>query len=101
NGGAPVYGAPTARDDIFKLALARFDSSAAAGGGTLAKIGRGRALLNLGDYAGAAAAVAGISTSYAYRVEYSDNSANQENGVYNYTLNYRRYSVADKEGGVG
>jgi hypothetical protein len=101
NGGAPIYGSPTARDDIFKLGLARFDSSAAAGGGNLAKVGRGRALLNLGDFAGAAAAVASVPTSFSYDVEYSDNSSNQENGVYNYTLNYRRYGVADKEGVVG
>jgi hypothetical protein len=111
-GGAPIYGSPTARDDIFRLALARFDSALAITGGDatlrdLARVGRGRALVNLGDFAGAAAAVGvsgatpAVPTGFQYQVEYSDNSATQENGVYNYTLNYRRYGVADKEGGVG
>ena len=111
-GGAPIYGTPTARDDIFRLALARFDSALAIAGGDatlrdLARVGRARALLNLGDFAGAASAVGvagttpAVPTGFSYQIEYSENSSSQENGVYNYTLNYRRYGVSDKEGGVG
>ncbi|MDB4947653.1 MAG: RagB/SusD protein [Gemmatimonadetes bacterium] len=114
-GGATVYGTPLSGPEVFQLALARFDSALAIANATttagpgaskadlvnLAKVGRGRALLDLGQFANAAAAVAGVPTSFEYDIEYSDNTTSQENGTWAYTVDLRRYGVSNAEGGSG
>lgn len=106
--GALVYGTPLTTADIYDTALARFDAALAVATAlgdngliSLAQIGRGRVMLDQGNYAGAAAAVAGVPTSFVYLVTYSLNSARQNNGVYNANIANERYSVANLEGGVG
>jgi starch-binding outer membrane protein, SusD/RagB family len=67
----------------------------------LARVGEGRALLGMGDRAGAAAAVANVPTNFVYMVEYSENTATQNNGVWFITHSRRGYGVAHNEGGNG
>lgn len=105
-GGEPTFGTPQSTNEILSTAIARFDSAlaiAVAGSreANLAKIGKARALLDQGNRAAAAAVVAGIPTTFVYNTLYSDNTSRQENGVYNYTTDARRYGVSDLEGGSG
>lgn len=93
--GAFVYGEPLSLDEIFTAAGAIFDQ---AGGTNLAKVGKARALLNMGQYAAAAAAVSGVPTDFSYAVQHSDNAV--QNGLYSLQGN-GRYSVSDSEGGNG
>jgi starch-binding outer membrane protein, SusD/RagB family len=107
-GGAIEYGAPQTTVQVFQGALERFDAAlaaATAGGLTnqahLARLGQGRALLGLGRYADAAAAVAAVPTGFRYDVWHSENTARQNNGVWSLNNNGGRWSVADREGGNG
>lgn len=69
---------------VLERAVAHFDSAAALAGdsvrvSTLAKLGRARALLGLGSFAEAAAAVADVPDDFAYTVGFAGgtNSQNQ------------------------
>jgi hypothetical protein len=61
-------------------------------------VGRGRALLDLGRYADAAASVITVPTSYSYTLQYS---TAQPNGVFNIVNIQKWITVADREGGNG
>jgi len=102
--GAEVYGDPVTVDSAFKLAVASADSALAAAGsdakvGNLARITKGRALLNLGRYSDAAAAVASVPTSYKWEVSFSANTF--DNTIWGLMNSSRRYTIAEKEGGNG
>ncbi len=90
----PADGPPRTSAELFEEALPAFDSP----GGTLAAVGKGRALLNLGRFADAAAAVASVPTAFNWFIQHSENGANnpffalQSNG---------RYSISQHEGGNG
>ena len=108
--GTFQFGAPVSTDSTFRLAVARFGAAAdvARAAGTagaaelqLAQVGRARALLSLGRYTEARAAVEGVPATFTYRVEHSGNSARQYNGVFMYTQSARRFSVSDAEGTNG
>jgi hypothetical protein len=58
-------------------------------------------LLNQGQFAQAATAVAAVPTGYVYAIESSTNSARQNNGIWNYTVNFFGFSVPNREGGNG
>lgn len=104
--GSIAYGDPLTREEMLGRAIARFDSAVAVGGATeretgLALVGKGRALLDLGQFADAAAAVASVPTEYQYLVEHSSNTLRQWNGVWNYTGNSLSFSSTDVEGENG
>ncbi|HSU17683.1 hypothetical protein [Longimicrobium sp.] len=105
-GGDPTFGSPQSTNEVLATAIARFDSAlaiapAGSSQARLATIGKARALLDQGNRAAAAALVAAVPTTFSYDVPYSDNTSRQENGVYNYTTDARRYGVSDVEGGEG
>ena len=66
---------------------------------SLAKIGKARALLNLGRFDDAAAAVAGVPQSYVYLFEHSFNSATENNPIAALQQN-GRYGISNLEGGT-
>ena len=102
--GTATYGAGQTGAQTLALAKAQFDSAIAiAPAGSnfayLAQVGKGRALLDAGDYAGAAAAVASVPVTYQYFVYTSQNSGRENNGVYtNVGPLSKRYAVADVDG---
>lgn len=98
-GGSPgEFGQPLTTQQVFQEGAGRFDQAlAATANSQLAAIGKGRALLNNGDFAGAAAAVAGVQTNYVYFIEHSVNTGRQFNPSFSLQDN-RRYSVSDREG---
>jgi starch-binding outer membrane protein, SusD/RagB family len=104
--GEIAYGDPLTTPQIFQRALASFDTALAnatsAGFRNLAAVGRGRALLNLGRFADAAAAVADVPTSFRYQTFHSAATGAQNNGVWNGTsVPSSRYTVANNEGTNG
>jgi hypothetical protein len=101
--GTITYGEPLTRDELLQSAIAKFDSALAVPDTTareanLARVGKGRALVDLGDLAVAKAAVAAVPTTYQYVVEHSTNTNRQWNGIWNYTGNSLSFSAADNEG---
>ena len=108
NAGGVTYGDPQTRDQVLTTAVAKFDSAitiATEGEDddllNLARVGKARALLDLGQFANAAAAAAPVPTSFSYQVRSSANSLRQNNGIWNYTANTFAFSVPDGEGGNG
>ena len=110
--GTVNYGQPQTTSQMLASAIAKFDSAlaiTAANGPSgyqtsmtnLASVGLGRALLDSGLYADAAAAVAAVPTDFEYDIEHSANSANQNNGIWEFSWNTGRWGVADVEGGNG
>lgn len=65
----------------------------------LAAVGKGRALLNLGRYAEAEAAVAAVPTTYVFLIEHSVNVSEENNPLFSLTNN-GRYGVSNLEGGL-
>lgn len=81
-------------------AVARFNEALAFGPtNNLARLGKARALLNLGRYAEASASVAAVPTTYVYRLEHSANSGSENNPIVALQQN-GRYGVANLEGGA-
>lgn len=79
-------------------AVARFNEAVSRNAtNRLAAIGKGRALLNLGRYAEAAVAVAGVPDAYVFFLEHSTNTSAQNNPISALQLN-GRYGVANLEG---
>jgi hypothetical protein len=102
------FGQPQTRQEILAIALAKFDSALtfATDNGNeelanLARVGRARVLLNQGQFAQAGMAASVVPTGFSYLIEGSTNSARQNNGIWNYTVNFFGFSVADQEGGNG
>jgi hypothetical protein len=102
-----VYGPSLNTRQLLERAVEKADSAiAAAGTGTatqarLARIVKARALLNLDDYAGAAAAIggaAGVPTTFQYIYVHSELTARQNNGTWNLVQNSGRFGVANLEG---
>src|SRR5688572_29724013 len=106
--GSIEYGDPQTRDQVLQIAVAKFDSAIAIATEqedddllNLARVGKARALLNLGRFPEAAAAAAEVPTLFEYLVRSSANSLRQNNGIWNYTANTFAFSVPDREGGNG
>jgi hypothetical protein len=100
------FGEPISDDSLFRLTLAFADSTVANVGGTdsaavtnLARVLRGRALLDRGDFAGAAAAVAAVPLAFHYDVTHSINTT--DNQMWSLNTSSRRYTMGDLEGGTG
>lgn len=100
-----TLGSPLTTNELLDSALARLTSAAAATGGDARIVGligvlRGRALLNKGDFAGAAQAVAGVPTNYVYQFFHSTTSGRQSNGI-PAAFTSEVYSVPNREGTNG
>lgn len=102
--GAEIeYGEPLSLDQVMDRALTRLDLADQFAGGdsdvaSLARVVRGRALLNKGDYAAAAAAVAPVATAFRYQSLHSAGSDRQANAMYVQNAEFPQYSVSDREG---
>jgi hypothetical protein len=99
--GDVVQGTPTTTAETFQLAIDRFDQAMGATDGDedmtyLARVGKARALVDLGDYDAAATAVNGVPTGWQYLVRYSTSGGT--NGIWNANINQRRWSLSNDEG---
>ena len=103
--GNLVPGQPRTTTEIFNLAVERFDAATSEAAGNadyanLAALGKGRALLNLGQFAEAASAVASVPTDFRFDLTYSVANG-QENGIYAFNVVVERWSLANNEGQNG
>jgi hypothetical protein len=92
--------------DMYTRAKAEFDkalSLAAAGSVTanLATIGKARSLVDVGDYAGAAAITGTVPTSFVYSVQFSKLTTGVVNAIYDWMNATKNFGASDKEGTNG
>ena len=103
-GGAPVtYGPSLTTQQLFERALIDLDSAASYASDSarilnLARVGRGRILLNLGRLAEAAAAVSSVPTTYTYVTDHA--TAVQPN-LLSSSFTNGAITVSELEGGNG
>lgn len=103
DGGDIIYGQPLSQTEMFNAAITWFDQALASSTGNsdlanLARVGKARALLGLGQITAAANEVSSVATDFVYNIEHSVNSKRQENGIYIMSTVRRQYSVADGKG---
>jgi hypothetical protein len=99
--GVPQYTVPITDADGFKLAISRLDTGVTYLGTDANSVSiknaiaitKGRAQVSLGDYAGAAATVASVPTSYQYNWDYSITT--QDNEWWVMGTNVKRYNPGD------
>src|SRR6185503_3959653 len=106
--GTFTYGQPETGTQLLNQAVAKFDSAiavATATNGTtalnLARIGKGRALLDLNQPTQAAAAVAQVPSTFSYSIEHSENTGRQNNAIFAFNYLEGRFAVGDREGTNG
>jgi starch-binding outer membrane protein, SusD/RagB family len=106
--GSLEFGPPLSTTQLLDSAVSKANQALAVTGAPLtatfrqlAQVAKGRALLNKGDYAGAAAAVAGVATTFQYNYSHSETSGRQNNGTWLLTQSVGRFGVANAEAGIG
>ena len=108
DGDRITYGEPVPDTAVFVRAVAHFDSALMnLGGGAadstrvlhLASLGKGRALLNLGQFAQAAAAVANVPVTFRHVSEHSLTTRN--NQIWALNNSARRYTMVNRDGTNG
>lgn len=109
NGSEIVFGTPLTTAQLFAAANAKADSALAALGTATtgaavrernrASVVKGRALLNAGQFAAAAAAVAAVPTNFVDSAAHSANTARTVNGIFAFNSpQIRRWTVANGTG---
>lgn len=106
-GGDPVFAQPSTTEQLYARAIADFDTAIVNAADSarilnLARVGRARALVDIGQLAAAAATVAAVSTSFAFSTDHS--TAVQPNQLGNPAspiASNIQTTVADREGGNG
>ncbi len=92
--------------DMYNRAKAQFDSAlglAATGSSTayLATIGKARTLVDMNDYAGAAALTPTVPTSFVYNAQFSKLTTGLVNAIYDWMNATKNFGASDKEGTNG
>lgn len=98
--------------DLFNRSLAaaqllvpvtRSDTANKANMIALASLGKARAYLDAGRIVDAdtVASAVTVPTTFSYVVQHDINTTRQQNGVYSGIAKFKRYGVADSEGGAG
>lgn len=102
NKGDIVYGSSLTTGQLFEHALAAADSALVYAADSarvlnLSRVARGRALLNLGRFTEAAAAVGAVPTSFSYQIKYSAAGSGMGN-MFASSIYAGWYTVANREG---
>jgi hypothetical protein len=94
------FGPAQTTTQMNEAAIVAFDAALTADPSSeLAMVGKGRALLNLGRYAEAEAAVADVGDTFVAFIEHSTNTAAQNNSVAA-LMDNGRYTISNLEGGT-
>lgn len=106
--GTFTFGQGQTGQQLLTVAIAKFDSAIATAtannGATalnLARIGKGRALLDLNKPAEAAATVAAVPSTFNYSIEHDENTGRENNAIFTFNYLESRFSVGDHEGTNG
>lgn len=98
-----VYGDQLTTEQLYDISIGYFDdalgqNSSGAAQANLARVGKARALLDKGDFAGAASVASAVPTSFSFAVEYAAGSFETPNAVFNFINEEHRMSVSLQEG---
>jgi hypothetical protein len=101
-----LFGDPLTNVEMFNRAVALFDAALAHGAvdsdiANMARVGKGRALLNLDQAGAAATAVAAVPDDFVFYNWHSNTAARARNGIYHLNPEAGRWSVADNLGANG
>ena len=106
--GTFTFGEQQTGQQLLNTAIAKLDSAIAAAtanhGATalsLARIAKGRALLDLNRPADAAAAVAAVPSTFNYSIQHDENTGRQNSAIFSFNYLESRFSVGDREGTNG
>ena len=106
--GSFTFGKGLTTDQLSDSAVSKFNQALTNGGSSLtssitslAAVGLGRAKLDKGDFAGAAAAVGGVPTTFQYLYIHSQTSGGQNNGTWGLTVNVARFGEGNLKGTNG
>ena len=104
-GGAFVYGDALPTPEVYRRAIALFDSAIATSNDArqvnLARIGKSRALIGLGDFPAAATIAAQVPDNLVpYLVQFDPGSSAAQNAVYQFNADERRISASLREGTI-
>ena len=99
------FGSPMSATELYNLAISYFDKAlqqpnADANALNLARVGKGRALQDLGQFTQAAQAVASVPTSFVFNIEYSPGAFETPNPIFNFNVEEHRISASRQEGTV-
>jgi len=87
------------RADSWNLAVARFDAAISGGSGDIqnaARVGKARALLNLGNKSEAASAVASVPAGFKYELQFSDSHNVTKNKMWQFNHDNNTVTIADE-----
>jgi len=103
--GRLEFGPGRTTEGLFDLALQGFSDAQGISQSAqsqdqlnLARVGEARALLNLGRFAEAAAVARDVPVGFSHMVEFSEDAAGQNNGIWGQINSARRSSLASREG---
>jgi hypothetical protein len=103
--GTLIFGTPMTTTELLNTAINRFDSALAyptnATVSNLARVGKARALMDLGQYATAAALLTAVPTNFAYNTTHTLALGRQQNGIFVFINQSERFGVANLDGGNG
>lgn len=104
--GVVTFGQANTTQQIFELAIQRFDAVLAMPGAgatqlNVARVGKARALLNLGRFAEAATVAAAVPTSFVFNLSFTVPTSAPGNGVWYNINSEKRSSSASLEGTNG
>jgi hypothetical protein len=117
--GSVQFGTPLTTAQMLDSALLRFNEALAVARALvvatasdtanrilmigLASVGKARTLLAMGRIADAdtVASAANVATGLVYVIQHDLNTSRQQNGVFSGIRKFKRYGVANREGGVG
>jgi hypothetical protein len=102
--GDQTQGSPLTTEETFQKAIDFFDQADAAAAGSaeqqnLARLGRARALLDLGQFGAAASEAAGVPDGFEYLIRHNDNAT--DNGMKSQNHDQGRWTLSDNEGENG
>jgi len=104
--GEITYGPNLTTDQVMDAALASLTAASGSDGGdsriqNLIAVLRGRAMVNKGEFAAAAGAVAAVPTSFAYDIQHDASNTRTQNSMKSFIFDFDYMSVSDGEGGAG
>jgi len=100
-----VYGDPLSTEQIFQAAVDLLNTASTKATDArivnLIKVLKGRALLDLGQYAQAATAVAGVPDDFVYQMLFSSSDPRTQNNMKAFVFDFDYMSVGNSEGTNG
>jgi starch-binding outer membrane protein, SusD/RagB family len=102
--GEVIYTEPLTNQAVFAVAITHLDSAISLASGTsalavsvrnAATVAKGRAQVNMAQFAAAATTVAGVASSFQYTLTYSQPTQSNEIWTLNFNRSSARYTVGD------